>query len=86
MEAPTPFGTQNLIASFCWLGDRYRHESGVLAEEERLNRDHREQIDADIRTDADFDTGLTGVAFSPPSLLVQRLACRHGQGDPFSPR
>ncbi|MGO9921343.1 MAG: hypothetical protein ACLQIB_42450 [Isosphaeraceae bacterium] len=38
---------------------------GVLAEEERLNRDHREQIDADIRTNADFDTRLTGVALPP---------------------
>jgi uncharacterized protein (DUF433 family) len=48
--------------------------------------DHREQIDAEIRIDEEFAAGLEGAAHSPPSLLVQRLAYRHGQGDPLSPR
>jgi uncharacterized protein (DUF433 family) len=33
--------------------------------------DHREEIDADMRTDAEFAAGLK--AKSPPSLLLQRL-------------
>ncbi len=86
MKAPDPLGSARLVIRQSNVRAGHLFDAGVLAEEERLNRDHREQIDADIRTDADFDTGLTGVAFSPPSLLVQRLACRHGQGDPFSPR
>jgi len=33
--------------------------------------DHREEIDADMRSDAEFAAGLK--AKSPPSLLLQRL-------------
>ena len=46
--------------------------------------DHREQIDADIRADQVFVTGLK--AASGPSLLLRGLLSGHGPSDPLSPR
>ncbi len=45
--------------------------------------DHREQIDADIRADADLAASLK--ANSPLSLLLQWLMTGHAPSDPISP-
>jgi uncharacterized protein (DUF433 family) len=46
--------------------------------------DHREEIDGDIRADAQFVAGLQ--AQGALSRLVQRFVSRHGPDDPVSPR
>src|SRR5262249_59529914 len=45
--------------------------------------DHREEIDADIKSDEEFVATLK--ANSPPSLLQQKLAVRNAQDDSLSP-